>query len=176
MAQDLRIPIFFAVLFLAVVTLVRADDLTAKLENARFHEETSSATLDFVLANQTKEPIRIAERWNSWGAYQWGIVMTNSDGSRVVFSNPQHGWFMNFLTVATIEPGRELRTACVLLLHDDSPQAKGVAVFVAADRKAHFSPPLRLQGNFVVEKPLKDGAIETNWKGNITSPAIELAK
>ena len=162
-------------LLLCVLTgLAQADPLSAKLANARFQKETSSVTVDFVLTNNGKEPIRIAERWNSWGAYQWTIQMTNSDGSSFEFGNPQLEWTRNFLTMKTIEPGGEFRLACVLLLRDEESPVKDAKVFMAAN--AHFSPPLSLKGKFAVEKQSNAGALGTNWIGRIESAAIQLAK
>src|SRR3954465_2312838 len=84
------------------------EPLSAKLENARLQKDASFVTVDFVLINHGKKPIRIAERWNMWGARQGTIQMTKADGTSLEFRNPQLVWTRNFLTVATIEPDREL--------------------------------------------------------------------
>ncbi len=171
-------------LLLCVLTsMAHADPLSAKLENARFQNDAPLITLDFVLTNHSKEPIRIAERWNTWGAYQWRILMKKADGSSLEFTNPQMIWTRNFLSVVTIEPGRELRTACVLALGDEKDDMmderspiEGAELFVAVAPDAHFSPPLSLKGRFTVEKQFKKETVETNWIGRIESPALELAQ
>ena len=43
-------------------------------------------------------PVGLTDRWNSWGAYQWNIVI----GGIHVLSNPQQEWTRNFFTETII--------------------------------------------------------------------------
>jgi len=151
--------------------------LSATLENAVFRKETSSIEVDFVLTNTSTKAIYIAERWNSWGAYQWTIQLTNADKSVIDFGNPQSAWFRNFLSFATIEPGKQLRTHCFLML--DTSRLSGVfgkgEAFVAAKPGAVFSFPVRMTGVFAAKEAytLKD---KVSWTGSIESGEIEVGK
>jgi hypothetical protein len=153
----------------------KEDVLSATLENAVFKKESSSIELDFVLTNTSAKAIHIAERWNSWGADQWTIRLTNADKSVIDFANPQMEWSKNFLTLATIEPGKQLRTHCFLMLDEARIRevfGKGAA-FVASKPGAVFSLPVRMRGVFAAKEAytLKD---KVSWTGSVKSAEIEV--
>jgi hypothetical protein len=155
----------------------KEEALSATLENAVFKKESSTVELDFVLTNTSAKPIYIAERWNSGGAYQWTIRLTNADKSVIDFENPQQEWSKNFLSLATIEPGKQLRTHCLLMLDEARLRevfGKGAA-FVATKRGAAFSFPLRMRGVFAAKEAysLRD---QISWTGSVESGEIEVAK
>lgn len=148
--------------------------LSATIENVEFQENTSSIVLDFVLTNHSKDPVTIAERWNSLGAYQWSFLLTNSKGSVIEFANPQMAWFANFLTVTAIKPSGEYRIKCSLLLQGNKTSQKEVQVFTPSKSSPHFSFPVRLIGVFTAPQLYKTKEVETNWKGQISTPEITL--
>jgi len=155
----------------------KEEGLSATLENAVFKKESSSIEVDFVLTNASAKAVYIAERWNSWGADQWTIRLTNADKSVIDFANPQMEWSKNFLTLATIEPGKQLRTHCILMLDQSRIQevfGKGAA-FVASKPGAAFSFPVRMRGVFAAKEAytLKD---KVSWVGRVESGEIEVGK
>ena len=87
--------------------------LNARLTNAIVRTD-NSIELDFVLLNSSTAPIRLAERWNSWGAYQWRFRVVDAKGTAYKLNNPQVSWFANSLRTFTIQPSEEQVTRCRL--------------------------------------------------------------
>jgi hypothetical protein len=107
-------------------------DLIATLANVRvIRGGIPAIELDFVLRNHSKKPIYIAERWNSWGAFQWQFHVVDAVGKVYLLQNPQQFWTKNFLTTVTILPGGRHMTRCHLgMLSTDNPRKNdGVAWF-----------------------------------------------
>ncbi len=142
--------------------------LSATLENAVFEEKDASISLDFVLKNPTAKPILIAERWNSWGAYQWTIEATTEDHRKIEFRNPQCQWKKNFLSAATIEPGKEMRLQCRLVANQPAMVRDGIQIFTPKGKPIPYTFPLRLTGTFSASLH-SDGRVTTNWQGTIKS-------
>lgn len=163
--------------------------LTAKLENVGFMKDGGETIeADFVLKNGSQWPVRLAERWNSWGAGQWTFQMTNADGSVVEWRNPQMGWLRNHLTVATIPPGGELRLKCLLLWHQPRSRYEE-STFVPTEKSARLLLPVKLRGVFAakLEKvvpanppalhvPVDREVVSTNWEGTIQTPEVVLER
>jgi hypothetical protein len=153
--------------------------LEASIENAKFEGKDSSISLDFVLKNNTGKTIVIAERWNSWGAFQWSLSVTTSDRRLIEFKNPQTAWTRNFLSAARIEPGKELRLPCKLVAKEPGPQhpykarENEIELFRSKEESLHYAFPVRLVGTFAASFH-GDGRVATNWKGTIQTPEVEL--
>lgn len=158
-------------------TAKEEEALSATLENAVFKKETSSIEVDFFLTNTSAKAIHIAERWNSWGAYQWTIRLTNGDKIVIGFENPEKEWSKNFLAMATLEPGKQLRTHCFLMLYEGGIRevfGKGAA-FVATKRGAAFSFPVRMRGVFAAKEAYSLRG-QVSWTGSVESGKIEVVK
>jgi len=173
---------YYIILFILICTTPclshaeQTQSLTARIENAKYQKESSSITLDFILTNSSEKPIRIAERWNSWGAFQWSIKITNSDRTVIDFKNPQMAWFRNFLSIVTIEPGEELHSHCILILQAAQSNENGSFTFIPTMPATRFSFPLSIIGVFASPKLYKLGKVDTNWTGSITTPALQLTE
>ena len=150
--------------------------LSAAIENAKFDEKSSSISLDFVLKNFSREEIRIAERWNSWGAYQWNVLLTREDYTPINYTNPQRFWTRNFLTTVAIKPGGEHRMFCRLLFREPDKYKKGEEIFVSKNEAKRFSLPLKLVGTFSAEELDGEYKDRTNWAGRIEAPEVLLTK
>lgn len=159
--------------------------LSAKIENARLQTDQSSIAFDFVITNSSTEATSIAERWNSWGAQQWTIRLSNSDGSVLQFFNPQRMWEKNYLSLADIEPYQEHRSHFILTLgHPKS--IDGCTDVFAITRQGeeqptgHFAFPVHLVGTFTaIELPKLDEFEQVMkgkkyWIGTITTPEITI--
>lgn len=170
--------IFAQILMLSgIFSVLEADPvelggLSAFIENAKFDENTSTITLDFVLKNSSNEEIRIAERWNSWGAFQWTVLVTLEDDTIIRYKNPQGAWKRNFLTTKAIEPGGEFRMACGLFLEKSS--VYDLEHFVPEKKAKRFSLPVKLVGKFSATHPGSAFKDETNWVGAIETPEVAL--
>jgi hypothetical protein len=66
-----------------------------------------------------KGPVGLTDRWNSWGAFQWNIVI----GGIHVLSNPQHEWTENFFTETVIADGGTWAVAYSGSVTEDPVQA-----------------------------------------------------
>lgn len=154
----------------------RAPSLSATLENALFEEKDASISLDFVLKNQTTKAILIAERWNTWGAHQWTIYATTADHRTIEFCNPQCQWKKNFLTAASIEPGKELQLRCRLVANQPAGGRDGIQIFTPKGAPIAYTFPLHLAGTFSAASLHSDGRVTTNWTGTIKTAGIVLRK
>jgi len=161
--------------------------LSARIENAVFQQDQTSIKFDFVITNHSSGIIRFAERRNSWGARQWSIQLTNSDGSKFNFINPQYIYYSNYLSLITLQPGNEHRSRFTLTLGHPSSIAECMDVFsttIQGQREptAHFSFPLRLVGTFTVLPQTGDTypkiefgdtvPFSPPWTGTITTPEV----
>jgi hypothetical protein len=157
--------------------------LSARLENPKMAEDAKSLTVDFVLTNQSEKQVIFAERWNSWGADQWTLKLHVKDGQTVEFTNPQQCWTMNYLTVVTLEPGKEHRSHFLLCLTEPSPWPKALDPFTPAKKEPKlqdFKTASGISGVFAVksistESPDGQGKAVTNWTGEVIAEKIELA-
>lgn len=177
---------FVAALLLKGVLVPATDpaakpSLIAQLENPKIADDAKSMTVDFVLFNQSDKPVIFAERWNSWGAYQWHLTLQRKDAQPVEFTNPQQCWTMNFLSVVTLEPGRTHRSHCLLRLDEPSPWPKGQDVFTPAKGKdakfQDFKTASSLSGLFMVEDLSSSSEKEkpvTNWVGEVATEKVEI--
>ena len=155
--------------------------LSARLENPKVAADAKSLTVDFVLTNQSEKPVIFAERWNSWGAYQWSLKLHLKDGTTAGFINPQQVWTMNFLTVVILEPGKEHRSHCLLALVEPSPWPKGLDPFTPAEKEPkleNFKTAGGISGVFSVksintESPDGKGKAVTNWTGEAIAKEIK---
>lgn len=154
--------------------------LSARLENPKMAEDAKSLTVDFILTNQSEKPVVFAERWNSWGADQWSLTLHRKDGDPVKFTNPQRVWTKNYLTVVTLELGKEHRSHCLLTLAEPLPRTKDQDAFTPAkDAKLQdLKMTSGLSGVFSVTEihkethPTKE--LSTNWTGEVTAEKIEI--
>jgi hypothetical protein len=108
------------------------EDLMASLANIRVLQgRTPAIELDFVLTSRSARPVYIAERWNSWGAYQWSFEIVDARGHVCRLSNPNLVWLANYLTTAKIWLGERHITRCRLPMLSTDNQSKddGVAWF-----------------------------------------------
>lgn len=173
-------------------------EFTAELKNAKLVKgETQIIEVDFILSNKSERALTFADRWNSWGAYQWAFTLTDSKGNVFYFSNPQTNWWANFLTVFTIPPGKTHSLPCRLslvnrgfqndtyFLFSESPfQTISLAVdssyrpVQVLERPAKWSYPVKLKGTFSVSgiQRMKNGkeVIETNWMGSISTSEVKI--
>jgi hypothetical protein len=94
--------------------------------------------LNFALTNQTNKPLYIAERWNSWGAWQWYFRIVDVTGKTFVLGNPVRRWGRNFLSTAAIMPGENHITNChvAMLLTNNWSQDYGTDYF--SERGTHI--------------------------------------
>lgn len=152
-------------------------ELTAHLEELMIvTTEPLVIEVDFVLTNRAAEPISITERWNSWGAYHWSFQLTDADGTIVEYQNPQEFWTRNFFSLATIEPGKEHRTNCLLTFCQPQEHRTGINVFRSSKEVAGVAFPATLFGVFSISKKQSDGDRATNWEGTISTNPIKLTK
>ncbi len=156
--------------------------LSARLENPKLADDAKSLTVDFILTNQSDKPVIFAERWNSWGAYQWSLKVHLKKGDPLEFTNPQQTWTRNFLSVVTLEPGKEHTSHCLVALASPSPWPEKVDVFTPAKDTGlqDLKTASGLSGVFSAEEihkeSLPDGSKkrETNWTGKVTTEKIAI--
>ncbi len=149
--------------------------LSASIDNAKFEEKNSSISLDFVIKNNSSKTIAIAERWNSWGAYQWTVNVTTADHRLIQFKNPQRIWKRNFLSTVDIEPGKEFRVHCRIFANRSAIYEGEFEVFESKDNRHNFTFPVHIVGIFAAELH-SSGQVTTNWEGIIKTPEVELKK
>ena len=166
--------------------------LSARLTNAIVRTD-NSIELDFILLNTSSVPIRLAQRWNSWGAYQWQFRVVDAKGTAYELKNPQQAWDRNALTMFTIRPSEEQITRCRLDMTTTSHALDETAIFAlppfegAAFPGALQSPrtngwvfPATVTGIFSASKQKQTGvngeAIETTWEGTIATKPLVVVK
>ena len=157
---------------------VSASGLRAELRNASVRRD-NSIELDFVLANGTNTSIRLAQRWNSWGAHQWSFHIVDADGTAYFLSNPQRGWWRNAFTTFTIPPGKEHVMRCRLDMNTRASSNGSVYVFTTGGampspaRPNSWKFPVSVRGTFsakMYEKTERHPG--TTWGGSIVSRSI----
>ncbi len=149
--------------------LIGPRKLEARLEQARRIDDTIA--VDFVLKNLSKETIRLAERWNSWGADQW-TIRSVSDGQTIIWRNPQMEWTKNYLSVLEIPAWGEFRTACLLKPMRPEGRQEGVAVFLP-EAAVQLGRVVELVGVFRAELE-NQGEVSTNWAGEIETKPVKV--
>ena len=136
----------------------RSPDLSASLSNIRVLQGRFPAIeLDFVLTNQSKHPLHFAERWNSWGAFQWRFKLVDGQGECLWLGRPRLQWSTNFLTTFTIFPGKTHRESCYLYPDIDNrdPESQGKAGYTISGftrllHKAELSPGAALKWHYPI--------------------------
>lgn len=154
-------------------TVINDTSLSASIDNAKFEEKNSSISLDFVIKNNSNKTIAIAERWNSWGAFQWTVYVTTADHRMIEFKNPQAQWKRNFLSTVDIEPGKEFRLHCRLFANGSAIYEGGFEVFESKINRLNLTFPIHIVGIFSA-KLESQGKVTTNWEGTIKTPKFEL--
>lgn len=170
--------------------------LTIELRNARaLPGKTAVIAVDFVMKNNTKEPLLLAERQNSWGAYQWEYEITDATGKKFSLGNPQMVWMANALTFFGIEPDSEFQMPSYLDYVQVSTGDKNLFVdkrntrigeviwdekaFREAMRESEFGwkYPVTVVGKFTAkietwDIPGSTYVKQSNWAGSITTAPI----
>lgn len=160
--------------------------LSARLGNAAVGKD-ESIELDFVLRNRSDAKIVLAERWNSWGAYQWTLRVVDAKGAEFVLRNPQLDWYRNGFTTFTIEPSDRHITRCRLDNTSWKKPEGPIELFSEVDasvgasdrrRQNSWAFPVSITGVFSAPKEnLADGKkAGSNWAGTITTNAVQVGK
>ncbi|MGC4042744.1 MAG: hypothetical protein QM758_02955 [Armatimonas sp.] len=174
--------------------------LTIELRNVRaLPGKTCVIAVDFVMKNNTKQPLLLAERWNSWGAYQWEYEITDATGKRFSLGNPQMIWFANMLTFFGIEPDSEFQMPSYLdyiqvrvqrgenrfvdkrnmrmgrVMNDEKAFREAMQ-----DSKSGWKYPVTIVGKFTAKTEAWRNSLtgeikRSNWAGTITTPPITVA-
>jgi len=144
--------------------------LFVELRNASI-KEGDSIEIDFVLINKSKADIFLAERWNSWGAYQWRFIVIDKTGVSMNLSNPQMEWSKNFFTTFTIPPSSEYTMKCRLDMNTARFNDGTVCIFTAGTPHANnWRFPVSILGVFSAKVYDKSKDFPgTNWNGEIKS-------
>jgi hypothetical protein len=127
------------------------------------------------------KPVTVYERWNSWGAYQWGWEARLPDGSAWRFLNPQSAWKKNFPSTVIIAANGELALRCRLINAEEQPplESEKLQLFVSdrlgmehlrrpgATLRAIFAAPVAAENN--------SSTFSTqDWAGQIASAWLPL--
>lgn len=169
-------------------------DLVIELKNCRIVGDDSQVIeVDFVMKNTSKKEIVLAERWNSWGAYQWSFKLTDAKGHVFKLGNTQSIWSANALTTFVIPAGKSVVFKCLLCVpfqgfgsatyygfsavQSHVPDENGVEVFQGNIDKYYWVYPIELEGRFsapiINSITAGDKTIETNWTGTVVTPKIK---
>jgi hypothetical protein len=132
------------------------NDLVASLTAIKLVSgRTSGIELDFVLTNQGKSPLYIAERWNSWGAYQWGFQIVDAKKEVFYLDNPVTDWTKNFLTTVAILPKQQHRLHSYLAVMSTSNEPRRMAEFYDIKRSSAAHEPRKVGAlNWWVSVPI----------------------
>ncbi len=168
--------------------ITNSPGLSARLTNASVRAD-NSIELDFVLLNSSNAPIRLAQRWNSWGAFQWRFRVVDARGTAYELKNPQTIWFANALTTFVIQPLEEQVTRCRLDMGTTSFSEANTMIFTLRPERIVLpeeSPALRtngwvfpvaVTGTFSASKNKVTGAEEeTAWEGTIATKPLMIGK
>jgi hypothetical protein len=149
--------------------------LVAELRNARVTDAVfDEVEVEFVLTNHSLEPIKLAERWNSWGSRQWWFSVVDAKGNKYVLNNPQTNWFANYLSLLVIESGKSHVLRCRLVPPIAGPTKtpeNGVALFYLEKSGPNWEFPLEVTGHFAAVINAEHQA-QSNWKGEIETSKI----
>ncbi len=169
-------------------------DLAVELKNCRIVGDDSQVIeVDFVMKNTSQKEIVLAERWNSWGAYQWSFKLTDAKGHVFKLGNTQSIWYANFLSTFVIPAGRSVVFKCSLCVpfqgfgdatrfgfsavQSHVPDESGVEVFQGNIDKYHWEYPIELEGRFsapiIHSMTSGDQNVATNWTGTVVTPKIK---
>jgi hypothetical protein len=179
-------------------------NLSAELRNARaLHGADPTINLEFVLRNNSKQPIELTRRWNSWGAYQWTLEVTDACGKKYHMANPMRNWARNFFATFVIAPKSEQVMTCKLLWGQlsqkdiESNAADEMTnlpkIFQCTDRvilltyaartvpkpESSWVYPITIVGKFSAQiQGMKDGKdiIRTNWSGTVETKPLVVKK
>lgn len=155
--------------------------LSAELRNVAVRAD-NSIDVDFVLHNHSEANIVLAERWNSWGAYQWEFRVVDAKGGEFMLCNPQRDWYRNAFTTFTIPPSKEHVTRCRLdrtaWKFEDGPVAVFSEVHIGADdkrRQNNWAFPLSITGTFFAARDNLNvfGEKGSNWAGTIATNTVQ---
>lgn len=180
-------------------TQAKEPDLVVELKNCRIvGEDSSHIEVDFIMTNKAHKPLVLAERWNSWGAYQWSFTLTDAKANVFELSNPQMNWWCNFLTTFVVPVEKSLTFKCHLRVRgsnfgdatcfgfSSSTDVSPLQSMSWGDRPSFQTEPIRsawvypikLKGTFsaplIHRTKMGDRATETNWTGTVTTPTINL--
>ncbi len=155
---------------------IKSDSLHAEIiilkKTTRFIE------IDFILTNKGAKPIRLYERWNSWGSRQWSFIAHPANGAKVKFINPQITWTINSPTSFEIKPHDKQTLHCALLLNEAARQdMTGYHIFTTGDNGEITNYPVLLTGYFQTDnsdKAYKELQSKPNWFGSIISNTVTI--
>lgn len=68
-------------------------------------EVTHSARIRVVLANSSKEPVKVWKESNSWGWARWRVLVLRNGNLRTFFQNPDQDFTVNLPTFVEIPQG-----------------------------------------------------------------------
>jgi hypothetical protein len=156
--------------------------LSASLTNAIVRTD-NSIELDFVLHNGSNMPIRLAERWNSWGAYQWRFRVVDAKRTVYELENPQVVWHANALTTFAIAPSEDQITRCRLDMSTTKHSEDKTAIFSLpvfdsqVQRTNRWVFPVDVTGIFSASTHTNTWTkTETTWEGSIATEPLVVAK
>lgn len=165
-----------------------------ELKNCRIVGDDSQVLeVDFVIKNTSQKEIVLAERWNSWGAYQWSFKLTDAKGHVFNFGNTQSIWYANALTTFVIPAGKSVVFKCSLCVPFQEfgdatrfgfsavrsyvPVVNGEQVFQGNIGKYQWEYPIELEGQFsapiIHSVTAGDRTVATNWAGTVVTPKIK---
>ena len=151
----------------------------------------------FVLQNKGAYPIFLYERWNSWGARQWRIRVSDGASQMRWYVNPQFEWEWNNPSTFELKPGKEWIYHCVLSNKEyrtwGTGQVDGIQVFVSENSKngrdsdvVDWQSPVTLVGFFSSMPTESDvhsaeeairylrGVIFPSWGGIIETAPVKI--
>lgn len=132
--------------------------------------------IEFALTNYLKSDIKIWERWNSWGAYNWWFELKDKDGKIIQFINPQVTWTKNIPTIQLIKPHECFVLRSQLLLEPKAIQAAGsydnkkklnvfVPVNINDDKMKEISGKFEIRGVYrCLSKTTTRDPFEKEWE------------
>jgi hypothetical protein len=156
--------------------------------------ESPHIEADFMMTNVSQKEIVLAERSNSWGAFQWSFKLTDALGHVFKFGNTQAHWERNAFTTFEISPGKSVVYRCSLSIPyqgsgDDAnfgfsvsqglvPDDSGGGVLQANSGYNAWVLPVELEGVFAAPELHRvqagERTIETNWTGTVVTQKVIL--
>ena len=157
------------------------DGLSAELSNVIVLAD-DKIELDFVLLNCSDANIALAERWNSWGAYQWEFRVVDAKGAEFALRNPQMNWFRNGFTTFSIPQSKSQVTRCRLDRTSWNSHDGPIAIFSELSSgvgdqgpQNSWALPLSITGTFSAPKANLSvfGEKASTWAGTITTKTVQ---
>ncbi len=151
--------------------------LRAELRNATRRDD-NNIDVAFVLINTTIVPIRLVQRWNSWGENQWSFHATDSKGVEYALNPRAIRHTKNIFRTFTIEPFGEYVMPCHLVVITGPPfyppnTFDYFETYVSPTQSWTF--PIVITGTFSGQLYEKSGYGDdegTNWAGSIKTNSI----